>query len=105
MAVRRSMRTVCAHSRGRVSESAGLKQSGAVKRPLLLMVLPALMAASAIGGMPEHEVPVTAFVDVTVIPAYGDRHRENQTVLVQGDRITAAGPVSQIKVPRGARRL
>jgi len=68
-------------------------------------VLLALMAASAIGGMPEHEVPVTAFVDVTVIPAYGDRHRENQTVLVQGDRITAAGPVSQIKVPRGARRL
>jgi len=49
--------------------------------------------------------PVTAFVGVTVIPVYGETRRENQTVLVRGDRIIAAGPAARIRIPRGARRL
>jgi hypothetical protein len=44
----------------------------------------------------------TAFVNVNVIPMDTERVLENQTVLVQGERITEIGAVDKITVPSGA---
>jgi hypothetical protein len=46
--------------------------------------------------------PVTAFVNVTVIPMDAERALAGQTVIVQGDRIKVIGPVGQMVVPTGA---
>lgn len=47
----------------------------------------------------------TAFVDVTVVPLDRERTLEHQTVLVQGERITALGPTATTRVPAGAARI
>ena len=47
----------------------------------------------------------TAFVDVTVVPLDRERTLEHQTVVVQGDRITAVGPTAGVTVPAGAVRI
>ena len=44
----------------------------------------------------------TAFVNVNVIPMDTERVLENQTVIVEGDRITAIGLVDELTVPEGA---
>src|SRR4051794_21367008 len=49
--------------------------------------------------------PPTAFVGVTVVPADRERVIADQTVVVQGGRITALGPVAKVKVPAGALRV
>jgi imidazolonepropionase-like amidohydrolase len=61
-------------------------------------------AAYAAAGTPRPVVSagVTAFVNVNVVPMDTERVLPNQTVLVEGGRITALGPASQIKVPAGA---
>jgi hypothetical protein len=43
-----------------------------------------------------------AFVDVTVIPMTAGGAIQRQTVLVDGGRITAIGPVASVRVPAGA---
>ncbi|MDX1521917.1 MAG: hypothetical protein R3264_09845, partial [Anaerolineae bacterium] len=60
-------------------------------------------------GQPEVGTPVlaqapqtTAFVNVNVIPMDTERVLENQTVIVEGDRITAIGPAAEVAVPAGA---
>ncbi len=45
---------------------------------------------------------LTAFVNVNVIPMDTERVLENYTVIVEGERITAIGPVNEIAVPDGA---
>ena len=50
-------------------------------------------------------IPSTAFVDVTVIPMDQERQLPHQTVVVQGGRITAMGPVAQVRVPADAQRI
>ncbi len=47
-------------------------------------------------------MPVTAFVDVVVVAMTSAAALPEQTVLVEGDRITAIGPVGGIDVPDGA---
>jgi hypothetical protein len=54
---------------------------------------------------PEARAGVTAFVDVNVVPMDQERVLANQTVLVEGGKITALGPSSQVKVPVGAVRV
>ena len=44
----------------------------------------------------------TAFVHVNVIPMDTERVLENQTVLVQGERITAIGLAQEVALPDGA---
>ena len=61
---------------------------------LLVRVVPAIAQA-----------PVTAFVDVAVIPMDRERVLLHQTVVVQGDRIVALGPVKQVSVPSEAVRV
>jgi imidazolonepropionase-like amidohydrolase len=48
---------------------------------------------------------VTAFVDVNVVPMDTERVFAEQTVLVEGGRITALGPSSKVQVPAGAVRI
>jgi imidazolonepropionase-like amidohydrolase len=44
----------------------------------------------------------TAFVNVNVIPMDTERVLENQTIIIEGDRITAIGTVDEVTVPVGA---
>ena len=48
---------------------------------------------------------VTAFVDVHVVPMENEQVFDHQTVLVQGAKITAVGPVRNIKIPSKAARV
>lgn len=64
--------------------------------------------ALAVGGFqglgypkPAQE-PVTAFVDVRVIPMINDGVLEHQTVIVRGTRIAEIGPSTQVRAPGGA---
>ena len=45
---------------------------------------------------------ITAFVNVNVIPMDTERVLEDQTVIVEGDRIMAIGPVDEVTIPGGA---
>ncbi len=45
---------------------------------------------------------VTAFVNVNVLPMDSERVLMHQTVLIDGDRIVAVGPASEVDVPAGA---
>ncbi len=49
--------------------------------------------------------PPVAFVDVSVLPMDTSRVLEHQTVVVRDGRITASGPVAQVRVPDGATRV
>lgn len=46
---------------------------------------------------------VTAFAGVNVVPMDGERVLYGQTVLVEGDRVAAIGPVAEVAIPEGAR--
>jgi len=48
---------------------------------------------------------VYAFVNVTVIPMTGEHVLTNQTVIIEGDRIVAIGPVADIQIPSSAERI
>jgi imidazolonepropionase-like amidohydrolase len=54
---------------------------------------------------PAHRQATTAFVHVNVIPMDRERVLHDQTVVIEGDRITQIGPSSAIKVPRNARQI
>jgi imidazolonepropionase-like amidohydrolase len=47
----------------------------------------------------------TAFVGVTVVPADRERLIPDQTVVVEGGRITQLGPAARVKIPEGAVRV
>jgi imidazolonepropionase-like amidohydrolase len=51
------------------------------------------------------DAPLTAFVDVSVLPMDGERVLAHQTVLVRGDRIESVGPAATTQVPADARRI
>lgn len=61
----------------------------------------ALIAAAAAAQVQ----PIVAITDTTVLPMTRAERLTGQTVLVSGDRITAVGPSSSIKVPAGARMI
>jgi imidazolonepropionase-like amidohydrolase len=67
------------------------------------------LAALALGCAPQPAPPsppaspVTAFVDVTVLPLDADRRLPHHTVLVREGRIVALAPAASLKVPEGAR--
>lgn len=71
-----------------------------IVRPVQLAII---MAASA--GATQAQSPVTAFVNVNVVPMDDDRVLRGQTVIVSGDRITAVGSSSTVSVPAGATRV
>lgn len=54
-------------------------------------------------GFPKPvQEPVTAFVDVRVIPMTSDGVLDHQTVIVRGTRIAQIGPSAQVRAPAGA---
>jgi hypothetical protein len=70
-------------------------------RALALVTLVVGLQGSAAHG----QAPTTVFVNVTILPMDGDRVLVGQTVLVQGDRISAVGPSSRVPIPDGATRI
>lgn len=46
-----------------------------------------------------------AYVNVNVLPMDGGPYLRDQTVLIEGDRITRVGPVAEVRVPDGAVQL
>jgi imidazolonepropionase-like amidohydrolase len=73
-------------------------------RILLLLACVFLMTN---GMLSSHAIAqkssTTAFVNVNVIPMDTERVLENQTVIVEGDHITAIGPADEMSVPKGAK--
>ncbi|HXE79598.1 MAG TPA: amidohydrolase family protein [Vicinamibacterales bacterium] len=68
----------------------------------------ALLVVSAAALTPSSgaQTPSTlALVGASVIPMDRERVLAGQTILVSGDRITAIGPVGEVKVPADARRI
>ena len=51
---------------------------------------------------PKRANGITAFVNVNVIPMDTERVLENQTLIVEGDRIVAVGPADEITFPENA---
>jgi imidazolonepropionase-like amidohydrolase len=49
--------------------------------------------------------PITAFVNVNVVPMERERVIENQTVIVRNGRIAEIGPANKVKAPDGATRV
>lgn len=76
------------------------------KRFFIVISLLALVLPIVGSGSPEPTLAqssqTTAFVNVNVIPMDKERVLENQTILVEGDRITAIGPLAEVTVPEGA---
>jgi imidazolonepropionase-like amidohydrolase len=74
-----------------------------IKRILLLLiglflVINGMVSSHAIA----QKSSTTAFVNVNVIPMDTELVLENQTVIVEGDRITAIGPVDEVAAPEEA---
>jgi hypothetical protein len=67
----------------------------------LVLTLSALLAG-VLTSRGENEGPVTAFVNVNLVPMSEEKVVENQTVLVQGRQIVAIGPADQVSVPKNA---
>jgi cytosine/adenosine deaminase-related metal-dependent hydrolase len=65
----------------------------------LLLVL---LALSPMTTAIAQDTETKAFVNVNVIPMDTERVLEEQTVIVQGDRILEIGPVGTVSVPSGA---
>ncbi len=92
-------------------------RGGSVIRPVLgiVLVLASLAASCSDPSLTEpmgldrgpgpdpQGGPVTAFVDVNVVPMDADRTVQGQTVLVQDETIVEIGPADSVQLPDGAR--
>lgn len=70
----------------------------------IYFAIPALLLA-ACASVSHDPSRVFAFVGVTVIAAYGEPRRENQTVLVSDDRILEVGDTREVLIPWGSREV
>jgi hypothetical protein len=88
-----------------------------ILRAGLAHALLAVLAAAPLAAQPSHaptdavrpfvavDAPVVALTHVRLVDGTGAPAREDQTVVVRGGRIQAAGPSATTPVPRGARVL
>lgn len=67
----------------------------------MLLCFVASGSSGAQGGDPA--APMTAFVNVNVVPMDGERVLEDFTVIIEGDRIVSLRPAGEAVVPDGAR--
>lgn len=74
-------------------------------RTLTLLGLAAVPLASALPAQTTAPEPVTAFVDVTVVPLDRDGTVDRQTVVVRGEKIISVGPAARAQIPAGATRI
>lgn len=66
-----------------------------------LKKLPALFLIFIGALLGQGTEPITAFINVSVIPMDVERIVANQTVLIRGNRIEAVGPSASIEIPDG----
>jgi imidazolonepropionase-like amidohydrolase len=75
----------------------------------IIVVLPSLLLASCGGiGISQFlafEAPVVALTHVRVIDGSGRPAREDQTVIIESDRIAAVGAAGNVTIPAGAKVL
>ncbi len=71
----------------------------------LFLAVNLLFASASDHEQNDEQKEVFAFVNVTVIPMTGEGVLAHQTVVVEGDRIVAIGPVDDVSVPRSATRI
>lgn len=71
----------------------------------LRLIVAAVLANVSIAVAQQTTAAVTAFVDVAVVPMDSERVLLGQTVIVDGARIRALGPSSEVSVPAGAVRV
>ena len=69
---------------------------------LLLVSILFLAAAPQSISVKAQGSTTTAFVNVNLIPMDSEQVLENQTVIVEDDRIVAVGPADEITVPENA---
>ena len=71
--------------------------------PLTLIISPLVGRASASKLTSEQKQAdtTTAFVNVNVIPMDTERVLENQTVIIEGGRITTIGPAAEVTISDG----
>jgi imidazolonepropionase-like amidohydrolase len=69
---------------------------------LSLIGCPPAAHQEAVGVIDGDSVEDIAFLNVAVVSMLDEKVLENQTVLVQGERIRAIGPVTELPVPGGA---
>lgn len=76
-----------------------------MNNPRLLVLLPALLLVPGSAVHPQAQAPTggLAFTRVTVIDAATPVPRPDQTVVIRGNRIVAAGPAATTPVPPGTR--
>lgn len=74
-------------------------------RGAALLAAAASLLALPVGAQAPAAEPVTAFVDVAVLPMDTARLLRRQTVVVRGDRIVAVGPSRSVRVPAGAKTV
>ena len=65
----------------------------------MYLVLPVVLLAA------QSDRPSVVFVDVNVVTGDSEKVIENQTVVVEGDRIVSVGPAGQVNVPAAATRI
>ena len=65
----------------------------------------AALASAPLTAQSSAQEPVTAFVDVTVVPLDRDGIVERQTVIVRGEKIVSVGPSNRARIPAGATRI
>lgn len=76
---------------------------GWIKRPRYTSTVYTAALLGLAATLPaQAQSPVSAFVDVAVVPMDRERVLPHQTVLVQDGRITALGPVKKVRVPAEA---
>jgi hypothetical protein len=80
-------------------------EGGSMRVRLIGVVLLVLLSAGAFAQAQTNGNSIVAFVHATVIDGTGAAARPNQAVLVSGDRITAVGPSSNVRIPPGARTI
>lgn len=75
--------------------------SGILGLTLVLFLLGPLAAA----GQEKKAEPPTALVGATLIDGTGAEPVPNAVILIEGRKVTAAGPAGAVKVPRGAQKI
>jgi imidazolonepropionase-like amidohydrolase len=65
----------------------------------------AALASAPLTAQTTPQEPVTAFVDVTVVPLDRDGTVERQTVIVRGEKIVSVGPANRARIPANATRI
>ncbi|WP_419948838.1 amidohydrolase family protein [Candidatus Palauibacter sp.] len=83
--------------------------TAALPAALVLLLAPARLPAQAAADLSPETAsfvavsgPTVALTGVTVIDGTGTGARTNQTIVIEGSRITAVGPAGSVDVPAGA---